>query len=247
MNIIDVLIILIVIGFGILGFKRGLIHSVVSFVGTILVVILSFIFKNYVSIILYENLPFLKFSGFFKNISVINILFYEIVAFLIVFIVLNILLKIFIKVSKLIEKLLKATIILSIPSKIAGLIVGMIEGYVLSFVLLYILSLSIFNVKELESSKYRHTILNDTPVLSSVSDDALVLIEDFEKLKKDKDEKDANEFNLESLDLFLKYDIISIDSVDKLIEKGKIKIDNVDQVLDKYRKVTYKEETDETN
>lgn len=235
MSLIDALIIIIVIICGIIGFKRGLIHSVASFVGTILVVILSFLLKNVVSIILYENLPFLNFSGFFKNVSVINILFYEVIAFLIVFTVLSIVLKLIIKVSKIIEKILKATIILGIPSKIGGLIVGMIEGYIISFVLLYVLSLSIFNIKELSNSTFRDTILNHTPVLSSVNKDSLVLLKDFEQLKKDYDGKSANEFNLESLDLFLKYKIVSVESVDKLIEKGKLKINNVNEVLDKYR------------
>ena len=238
MNIIDVLVILIIIIMAIVGFKRGFIHSIVSFVGTILVVILAFIFKNSVSIIMYENLPFFKFNGFFKNISVINILFYEVIAFIIVLIVLEILLKIFIKLSKLIEKILKATIILSIPSKIAGAIVGIIEGYVISFALLYIFSLSIFNVVEMQNSKYRDPILNDTPVLTAVADDALVMIKDYEALKdKYAENENAEEFNLETLDLLLKYKIISVKSVDKLVENNKLQINNIESVVQKYRNV----------
>ena len=128
MSIIDILIIAIIVVAAIIGFKRGFIYSVVAFVGTILVVVLSFIFKNYVSILLYENLPFLKFSGFFKNVSVINILFYELLAFIIVAIVLAIVLSIILKVTKLIEKILKLTIILSIPSKILGAMLGVIQN-----------------------------------------------------------------------------------------------------------------------
>ncbi len=242
MNIIDALIILIIIIFAIVGFKRGFVHSIVSFVGTILIVILAFTFKNYVSVLLYENLPFFKFGGFFKNISVINILFYEVIAFLIVLIVLGILLKIFIKISKLIEKIFKATIILTIPSKIAGLLIGIVEGYVISFVFLYVFSLSVFNIVEMQNSKYRDPILKETPILSSISDDSLVMIKDFERLKETYDGEDAETFNLESLDLFLKYKIISIDSVDKLIEKGKIQINDVESILQKYRLTNEPEE-----
>jgi len=247
MNIIDALVILIIIVMAIVGFKRGLIHSVVSFVGTILVVVLAFVFKNYVSIIMYENLPFFKFNGFFKNISVINILFYEVIAFLIVLIVLEILLKIFIKVSKLIERIFKATIILSIPSKIAGAIFGIVEGYIISFVFLYVFSLSVFNIVEMKDSKYRDTILNETPILTSIADDALVMIKDYEALKENyAANDDAEEFNLETLDLLLKYNIISVESVDKLVEKDKLKINNIESVIQKYRNV---ENTDsgETN
>lgn len=235
MSIVDILVIAIIIICAVLGFKRGLIHSLVAFVGTILILVLSFMFKNYVSIILYENLPFLKFSGFFKNVSVINILFYELIAFLILMIVLGILLGIFVKVSRLIEKILKATIILSIPSKIAGAIIGLVEGYIICFALLYILSLSIFNIPEMQNSKYRAFILEETPLLASLNENTTAMINDFESLKESYNGKDANEFNLQSLDLFLKYDIISIDSVDKLIEKDKLKIEGIETVLEKYR------------
>lgn len=238
MNIIDVIILLIIIIFALIGFKRGFLHSTVVFVGTILVVVLSFIFKNYISIILYENLPFFRLWGLFKNISVINILLYEVLAFIIVAIVLTILLKIIIVISKIIEKILKFTIILGIPSKIAGAVVGAIEGYVIAFAFIYILTLPIFNVKELEDSKYSNKMLTETPVLSNLIDDTIIMLDDFEVLKDEySSNNNANEFNLKALDLFLKYDIISIESVDKLIEKDKLKIDNIENVLDNYREV----------
>lgn len=235
MSIIDILIIAIIIIAAIVGFKRGFVHSIVAFVGTILIVVLSFMFKNYVSILLYENLPFFKFSGFFKNVSVINILFYEIIAFLIVMIVLTILLSILIKVSRLIEKIFKATIILSIPSKIAGALLGLVEGYVICFVFLYIISLSIFNVPEVKNSKYRDVILEETPLLAKLNENTTLMIKDFESLKESYNGEDAEEFNLKSLDLFLKYDIISIESADKLVEKNKLQINDIESVLKKYR------------
>lgn len=238
MNIIDVIILLMIIVFALVGFKRGFLHSTVVFAGTILVVVLSFVFKNYVSIILYENLPFFKFGGLFKNISVINILVYEVLAFIIVAIVLTILLKIIIVISKIIEKILKFTIILGIPSKIGGALVGAIEGYIVAFAFIYILTLPVFNVKELQDSKYGNQILTGTPILSGLIEDTIVMLDDFEILKNEySSNKDANEFNLEALDLFLKYDIISIESVDKLIEQEKLKIDNIETVLTKYREV----------
>ncbi len=236
MNIVDYIILAIIVIFALLGLKCGFLHSTVTFVGTILVVILSFIFKNYVSIILYENLPFFKFGGIFKNVPVVNILFYEVLAFLIVAIVLSILLKLIIVITKLIEKILKATIILSIPSKLAGTVVGAIEGYIITFVLLYILSLPVFNIGQMAESKYRNDILTKTPVLSGLVDETVVMIQDFEYLQ-DVYSKDKNEtqFNLDALDIFLKYNIISIDSADKLVEQEKLQIDNIESVLQKYR------------
>lgn len=243
MNLIDVIIILIIGIFAIIGFKRGILHSTVVFAGTILVVFLSFIFKNYVSIILYENLPFFKFGGFFRNVPVVNILFYEIIAFLVVAIVLSILLKLIIVVTKLIEKILNFTIVLGIPSKLGGAIVGAIEGYVIAFAFIYVLSLPVFNIKEIQDSKCHDVMLAKTPILSKLVDNTVVMLDDFEILKKDySSKKDVHEFSRETLDLFLKYDIISIESVDKLIERDKLQIDNIESVLQKYRG-----ETDEIN
>ena len=126
---------------------------------------------------------------------------------------------------------------LSIPSKLAGAIVGAIEGYVICFAFVYFLSLPIFNVKELKESRFSYSMLENTPILSEIVDDSVIMMKDFEILKSDYSKnKDANEFNLEVLDLFLKYDILSIDSADKLIEKNKLKINNAETVLSKYRK-----------
>ena len=67
MNYVDI-IILIFLAFGaILGFKRGFTRQLVSLVGMFAIVILAFIFKNPVSVILYNNLPFFNFASFIRN------------------------------------------------------------------------------------------------------------------------------------------------------------------------------------
>lgn len=67
--------------------------------------------------------------------------------------------------------------------------------------------------------------------------DSLKVFDEFTDLKKKYESNtSANQFNLETLDLFLKYNIITIDSVDKLVQKNKLVIDNIDSVRNKYRK-----------
>ena len=74
MNIIDI-VILIFLGFGaLLGFKRGFTRQLVSLVGIFVIIILSFLLKNPISVFLYNNLPFFNFGGIFKDITVLNIL-----------------------------------------------------------------------------------------------------------------------------------------------------------------------------
>ena len=137
MNIIDFIIILFILSGAIIGFKRGFTRQLVSLVSFFAIIILAFMFKNPVSIFLYEHLPFFKFGGILKGVTVLNIALYELIAFLFMALILTIIFKILTIVTNIFEKILKMTIILSIPSKIAGAIVGIIENYIWIFIVLY--------------------------------------------------------------------------------------------------------------
>lgn len=236
MNIIDVLIIVFLLFGGYIGFKRGFTKQLLSSLGLILVVILSFIFKNPVSTYMYENLPFFKFGGIFKGVTVLNILVYEVIAFFLVLAVLLIILRILIFISGIFETFLKMTIILGIPSKILGAILGIVENLIIVFLLLYVFTLPIFGLEGVNESRLGQTILKNTPYFSKQIDKSVSIAYEFIDLK-DKYEKatNPNDFNLETLDLLLKRNIITISSVDKLIEKDKLEIKNIETVLEKYR------------
>lgn len=236
MNIFDVIIILFILSGAVVGFKRGLTRELVSLVSFFAIVILAFMLKNPISIFLYEHLPFFKFGGILKGVTVLNIALYEIIAFLIMVIILSVIFKILTIITNLFEKILKMTIILSIPSKIAGAVVGIIESYIWVFIVLYILSFPIFNIGILNESKYKNNILNNTPLLSGFIEPTMKVLDEFGDLKnKYETTENASEFNRETLDLFLKYDVVTVESVDKLIENDKLKIDNVEEILNKYR------------
>ena len=63
MGIIDIIIILLILFGGLIGFKEGVIKKTTSFLGLFVVVIISFILKNYLSSFFYEYLPFFNFGG----------------------------------------------------------------------------------------------------------------------------------------------------------------------------------------
>ena len=69
LNIIDIIIIVFILLGALVGFKRGVTKQLVSCLGLIAVVILSFLLKNPVSIFLYEHLPFFKFAGVLKGVT----------------------------------------------------------------------------------------------------------------------------------------------------------------------------------
>ena len=237
MNLVDIIIIGFIVLGGFIGFRRGVVKEFVSAIGLVLITVLSFILKNPLSILFYENLPFFKFGGVFKGVTVLNIVLYEFIAFLLVFLLLMILWKVVLFASSIIQKIINMTIILGFPSKILGFAIGLLEFYFIGFVVLYILTLPIFSVKGVNESSVGNFILNDTPFVSSMVKNNTGFIDEFLGLKdKYKNTESATLFNYETLDLFLKYDIIKVYSVNKLVEKNKLKIDGVDELIEKYRK-----------
>lgn len=237
MKIVDIVILIIILLGAVIGFKRGFTRSLVSALGFIVIAILAYFLKNPLSILLYENLPFFKFGGILKGVTVLNIALYELLAFVIVLAILGVALKILMVATSVFEKILKMTIILGIPSKIMGAVVGALEAFVIVFISLYALSLPIFNISIVNDSNWKDTILNKTPILSAFSKDTMQVIVEFAGIKeKYKDNnKNAEEFNKEVLDLFLKYDVVKVSSIDKLVEKGKLQINNIEEILMKYR------------
>lgn len=233
MSIIDVVIFIILIIGVLAGVRKGAIRSLISLAGFILVIVISFQLKNVVANIFYSNLPFFEFK-IFKGVFVFNILFYEIIAFLLVFGFLFIFLKLIIKVTKVLEKVLDATVILGLGSRILGAIICFIESYVIVFILLFILNQPFINIKGMEDSKLNKKILN-TPVLTMLIKENREAVDELIKLKDLYDNSnDINEYNYDSLDILLKYNIISVDSVKTLQGKDKLKIKNLNRLIMKY-------------
>lgn len=236
MNIIDIIIILFLILGAYIGFKQGFTKSLVSFLGILFVAIIAYFLKNPVSEFLMSFCPFFNFGGIIKGVTVLNIAVYEIIAFILVFSILMIALKVLLLATGILETILKFTIILGIPSKILGSIVGIIKHYVIIFFVLYFLSMPNFvDVEFIKNSNYREPILRNTPLLSNVAEATLKVLDEFKGLSdKYTDTENSNEFNLETLDLFLKYKVVTVDTVKKLENNGKIDIKGMDRVISKY-------------
>ncbi len=234
LTIVDAIIILFIITGGVIGFKAGVIKSSVSAIGTIVVLILSFLLKNPISEIFYENLPFFKF-GILKDVPILNVLLYEAFAFLVVFLILSILLNFLIKISGFMESILKATIILSIPSKLLGLLFGIVEYYIICFVILMILSYFPAINPYINDSIIGRIILTATPIASNEANDITQAVDEIISLTEEyNNTENKNEFNLKTLDVVLKYDILTTDSAKNLIADKKLAITNAESIINKY-------------
>ena len=235
LNVLDSIIILFLIMGSLVGFKRGVIKSATMFIGAIVVIIFSYILKNPISKILYSIFPFFNFANDFEGLTVLNIIIYEALAFVLVFIVLMSILQILIKVTGGIEKILKFTIVLGIPSKLLGAIFGLCESFLFVFVALFLVT-QIPSTNELVSnSLLADKIVNHSPILSNISKEYYQAIEEIISIK-DQNIHNKEEYNEKSLDILLKYKIVKVEAVEKLLEMKKLEMKNAEKILEKYRK-----------
>lgn len=234
MQIVDIIIILMIILGAVVGFKQGFIKKTTSFLGTFLVVVLSFILKNPLSVVMYENLPFFKFGGIIRGIDIINILIYELLAFIIVAAALTFILRILLVLTGLVEKLLKMTIFLSIPSKILGIFIGALEYYVYIFLALVFLNLPAFNIEIVRESNLANKILDNTPILSNLVGPTVDTYTEVYETLHDVNNMSNVEINEKLLVIFLDKGVITVDSAQKLIDMNKIYIEDK-SILDRYR------------
>lgn len=236
MNLVDLIIIVLLVMGAIVGFKRGLIRQLLSLCGTIIAAVLAFLFKTPLAQLLCEYLPFFSFKGVLAGLSVLNLFVYEVIAFLIILAIFVGLLQVLIFLSNILEKIVSMTIIFALPSKLAGAVFGVLENYIVVFIILYIVSLPFFNIDIIRGSELRDPIVTKTPVLNKLAEKSVEVGTEIANLvDKYKIEEDKNQYNLDTLDVLLKYNITKVETVDRLVEKNKIQLVNIDLVLSKYR------------
>lgn len=236
MTIVDSIIILFLLCGAVIGFKKGAIKSLVTLVGTVILVIVCYYLKNPVADVLFKFLPFFKFGGAWQGLVTLNILLYEAIAYILVFLVLYSILALLIKISGIIEFILKATIILGIPSKIIGAVLGFLEAVVFAFLILFVLLQFNVTSKMVSESSMANSILDKTPIIGNITNDTYKAIKEIEDLnKKYENTTNKDEYNSDILKIMLKYKIVTPKVTDKLIENKKLDFDGAKRVLDEYK------------
>ena len=219
MNILDIIIVLFLIAAAITGFKRGVFKETVGFVGTILVILIAFLLKGVVGVWLCKILPFLSYDG----VNALNILLYQVVAFILIAIVLFTVLGVVLNVTGVLQKAADMSVVLSLPTKLGGAVVGLLEGFVILFVILYIIAVPMKDKGIFVDSKLNNKILTSTPVLSNAMGKAGDML--FKVYKINVKERTNNAINMELLNMYLKYDIVSKQDLQEIINTGKL--DNI--------------------
>lgn len=230
-----IIVILFILGF-LEGWKKGLLTSTVKLVASILIFVLAVILKKPISLILIEHLPFFSFGGIFKDITTLNIVLYEGIAFLICVFILTILVNILLKFTGILNKFINATIILGLPNKTGGAIINVLRYYVIAFIIIFIVSLIPQTSKYIKEATIADGMLNNTPILSNATKNLNNTITEIYKMAKNIDKNSNNdEINKESLEIMLKYGIVSSETVNNLIESGKLDAKDFEELQTEYK------------
>ncbi len=237
LNILDIGVVMILLMFFIVGVKNGFIKEAFSLVGTVLIFLIAFYFKGFVGNIMCIGFPFFRFSGVIEGMSSINILLYQIIAFMFLFCALLTVYIIILNISEVLQKVVNMTIILIPISKILGGFVSLVKGYIIMFAVFLLLMIPLKNEDMFKNSKLVNGMLEHTPVLSSATGNVTKVIGEVYSLgnKVSNNKLSSNDANVQTIDLMLKYNIVDEDTVKELVRKNKLdNVEGIDKVLEKY-------------
>lgn len=239
MSIIDIGIILFILCFILIGAKQGLIKTGVSLVALVIIFVISYVFKEHIGNFLCKYLPFFNFSGNIKGLVSLNILIYQLAGFFIILAILMGVYTIIMTLTGWIQKLVNMTILLKLPSSIGGGIIGLIEGYLVTFLILLIAMIPMQTMTLLKESKLADFILNKTPIVSESTSDLTKSASEIYSLVDQVTNKkiDINEANLKSIDIMIRYKVITPHTIEQLIVLDKLEdVVGLDHVLNRYDK-----------
>lgn len=229
-TVVDIILVAFIILGTYMGTRKGLIKSLVSFVGLVAIVIISYALRIKLAGFLIDTMPFINFGGALEGLTSINILIYNVIAFVVIFVLLYCLLNILITLTGFIDTLLKFTVIWIIPSKIGGAIVGFLESWIFLFLVVFVMAQFSFTNNLIKDSGVSNIILNNTPVigtyLGGASKAAEEIYKGIEEYSKD-ETKTTEDLNLYILQIEINYGLVSKEKATELMEIGKIGLKNV--------------------
>ena len=212
------LIILVIILGVYLGYQNGLIKEITDFVALFISMFLSSLLKGPIASLLYNILPFFKYSGNIEGVYSINIIVYQVIIYLLLLILLLFIYhKIIIK-FKIKEKIVDTIVEASSLFRILGAVIGAPLMILFVYNILLFAKLPILNISGINNSKVANVIMKKSLIIKNKplylsNEYALSTINDSDSgtCKDDKIIKNMIENKL-----------ITQDKVNKLIEKNKI-------------------------
>lgn len=235
-NIFDIAVILLILMSAVAGMKQGALKSSINFIGTIIVYVLAFLFKSKVGVLLCKLCPFFSFDGY----PTLNILLYQMIAFVLIAGVLFVIFNFIMRVTGLVQRLVDMTIILKLPSSILGLVIGLIEGYIIMFIVLAVLAVPFRNFDMYQDSKVINTILHKSPILTKSLGGVIDSLADTIKVTTKMESNEIDQKNTTNLDImgaYLDNNIISKEDALDIIDMDKFDtVPGIRQYVESYQK-----------
>lgn len=225
LNIVVDIILVVFLALGLyVGQKKGIIKTLISFVGIVAIVILSYTLRYRLAEFFIDHLPFFNIKGL-EGLTSINILLYNAIAFVIIFVLLYSILNLIISLTGFIDTLLKFTVIWIIPSKILGAIVGFCEAWIYAFLVVFILGSISVTSTWISDSKIANFMLDKTPVISNflygarnAAKEIYAEIDTYNKAE----EKDSMSLNIFITQKEITYGLITAEKAQELVDTGKL-------------------------
>ena len=228
--VVDIAIIFGLISGAMIGFRRGFFSQTINFVGFIVAVALAFLLKDWLAAIFCKHLPFLNFN----DIIIFNVLFYEILAFIIILSIILSIFRIVFTITKVFERVLKYTVLLGIPSKILGAIVGVIQFYIIIVFVLIFLAQPSLGLSPVHESTFASTMMSSADNRFSPVGGVATAFREITDLE-DVVTLDEDEMNLRVLDIMLDRGITRVSLIEDLVKRNRLPIENIESVLNKHR------------
>lgn len=228
--ILDIVIVVLILIGGLLGYKKGAIKSLVQLISTVSISIVSLQLRGILASFLIKIMPFFNFGKGAEGLYALNIPFYEGISFVVIFILLYCILNILVGFAGLMELIDKFKIIMDVPSKIGGVVFGLVEMMAFSFVLTFSFMHFIPTQSYVMKSHVSRAIVEKMPVYKPIFFRAVATNENVYRsvrdVKKDKSENKIDT-NIDIVRYYVNQGIVKATEIQYNIDNGKLHMDNV--------------------
>lgn len=222
MDLIGIIIIVIAVLGVYLGYQNGIIKVGADFVALFISMILAGLLKGPISNMLYGVFPFLSYSGALEELYTVNLIFYQVMIYLILLLFFLAIYQLIIIKTKVKELITNTMVETYLVFKFLGAFLGgpLIILFIYNFLLFF--NMPYLNLKEVRDSKYVNGILNKTPIIASINKSLYNSEKYFNDIIGDKKEREKDKRYLDNkiLNHMIDEGFISDKKVDELVDKG---------------------------
>ncbi len=163
MEIIDALLIIIFAVGVYYGYIKGILKNITDFLALFVAMLLASVLKTPISNMLYKFLPFFNYK---EGLYSLNLIIYQLIIYALLILLFLGIYQMIIMKTKLKDVIVETEIETPFVSKILGALVGGPLLILFTYNILLVLVSPIFNIEEINDSKFVKGLLDKTPIIS---------------------------------------------------------------------------------